>query len=87
MDRRSILKSTSAALGGALAAGCASVGADGATRSPFKVASVTLPIVGSTDVFPVMKVNQFCRIPTDQYPYHFLTSLFFRRENPTPLQM
>ncbi|QNH60659.1 hypothetical protein [Hymenobacter sediminicola] len=38
-----------------------------------------------TDLFPVMKVNQFCRIPTEQYPYHFLTSLFFRRESPTSL--
>ena len=56
MDRRSILKTTSAALGGALAAGCASVAADGATRSPFKVAAVTLPIVGSTDVFPVRRI-------------------------------
>lgn len=37
------------------------------------------------DLFPVMKVNQFCRIPTEQYPYHFLTSLFFRRESPTSL--
>lgn len=37
------------------------------------------------DLFPVMKVNQFCRIPTDNYPYHFLTSLFFRRENPVLL--
>ncbi|QDA62284.1 hypothetical protein [Hymenobacter jejuensis] len=37
------------------------------------------------DVFPVMKVNQFCRIPTEQYPYHFLTSLFFRRDQPVPL--
>ncbi|MCR5886453.1 hypothetical protein LRS06_01420 [Hymenobacter sp. J193] len=37
------------------------------------------------DLFPVMKVNQFCRIPTDNYPYHFLTSLFFRREQPTQL--
>ena len=37
------------------------------------------------DLFPVMKVNQFCEIPTDQYPYHFLTSLFFRRENPVGL--
>ncbi|GEO05008.1 hypothetical protein AAE02nite_26720 [Adhaeribacter aerolatus] len=35
-----------------------------------------------SDLFPVMKVNQFCRIPTDNYPYHYLTSLFFRRENP-----
>ncbi|TGE20149.1 hypothetical protein [Hymenobacter elongatus] len=37
------------------------------------------------DMFPVMKVNQFCRIPTDQYPYHFLTSLFFRRDQPVAL--
>ncbi|SHI82023.1 hypothetical protein SAMN02745146_1608 [Hymenobacter daecheongensis DSM 21074] len=37
------------------------------------------------DVFPVMKVNQFCRIPTEQYPYHFLTSLFFRRDQPVAL--
>ncbi len=34
------------------------------------------------DLYPVMKVNQFARIPTDNYPYHFLSSLFFRRENP-----
>lgn len=34
------------------------------------------------DLFPVMKVNQFCRIPTENYPYHFMTSLFFRRANP-----
>ncbi|MHC2990487.1 hypothetical protein OB13_02295 [Pontibacter sp. HJ8] len=38
-----------------------------------------------SDLFPVMKVNEFCRIPTDEYPYHYLTSLFIRREN--PLQM
>jgi len=37
------------------------------------------------DVFPVMKVNQFCRIPTTNYPYHFLTSLFFRRDQPVEL--
>jgi hypothetical protein len=37
------------------------------------------------DLYPVMKVNQFARIPTDNYPYHFLTSLFFRRENPVQL--
>ncbi len=29
-----------------------------------------------------MKVNEFCRVPTDNYPYHFLTSVFFKRENP-----
>ena len=56
MDRRSILKTSSAALGGALVVGCASVAADGAVRSPFKVAAVTLPIVGSTDVFPVRRI-------------------------------
>ncbi|HEX8657434.1 MAG TPA: hypothetical protein VF690_07875, partial [Hymenobacter sp.] len=37
------------------------------------------------DLFPVMKINQFCRIPTEQYPYHFLTSLFFRRDQPVAL--
>jgi hypothetical protein len=34
------------------------------------------------DLFPVMKINQFCRIPTDNYPYHYLTSVFIRREQP-----
>jgi fumarylpyruvate hydrolase len=56
MDRRSVLKSSGAALGGVLAAGCASVAADGATRSPFKVAAVTLPIAGSSEVFPVRRI-------------------------------
>ena len=57
MDRRSILKTSGAALGGALAAaGCATSAADAAPRSPFKVAAVTLPIVGSTDVFPVRRI-------------------------------
>ncbi|MBJ6109305.1 hypothetical protein JAO73_09795 [Hymenobacter sp. BT523] len=37
------------------------------------------------DLFPVMKINQFCAIPTDQYPYHYLTSLFFRRDQPVAL--
>ena len=37
------------------------------------------------DLFPVMKINQFCQILTDQYPYHFLTSLFFRRDQPVAL--
>lgn len=35
-----------------------------------------------SDLFQVIKVNQFCRIQTDNYPYHYLTSLFFRRQNP-----
>lgn len=34
------------------------------------------------DLYEVMKVNKFCRIPTDAYPYHFLTSVFFRRDAP-----
>ncbi|MBT9395157.1 hypothetical protein KLP40_18460 [Hymenobacter sp. NST-14] len=37
------------------------------------------------DLFPVMKVNQFCSIPTENYPYHFLTSVFFRRDQPVQL--
>ena len=37
------------------------------------------------DNFPVMKVNQFSLIPTDQYPYHLLTSVFFRRDQPVAL--
>ena len=37
------------------------------------------------DLFPVIKVNEFARIPTDNYPYHFLTSIFFKRENPVTL--
>ena len=38
-----------------------------------------------TDLFPVMKINQFCQIQTDKYPYHYLTSLFFRRDQPVAL--
>ena len=56
MDRRSILKTSGAALGGALAAGCTSVAADGSARSPFKVAAVTLPIAGSAEIFPVRRI-------------------------------
>lgn len=37
------------------------------------------------DLFPVIKVNAFCRIPTDNYPYHYLTSSFYRRENPVQI--
>ncbi len=35
-----------------------------------------------SDLYPVMKCNQFARVPTDNYPYHFLTSVFVRWENP-----
>ena len=34
------------------------------------------------DLYDVMKVNKFARIPTDNYPYHYMTSLFFRRDQP-----
>lgn len=34
------------------------------------------------DLFPVIKINQFARFQTDNYPYHFLTSLFLNREKP-----
>jgi hypothetical protein len=37
------------------------------------------------DLFPVMKVNQFARIPTEKYPYHYLSSLFYKREKPGQL--
>ncbi|WP_017730549.1 hypothetical protein [Nafulsella turpanensis] len=37
------------------------------------------------DLFPVMKVNKFARIPTQKYPYHYLSSLFFKREAPNTL--
>ncbi len=37
------------------------------------------------DLYDVMKVNKFARIPTDNYPYHYMTSLFFRRDQPATL--
>ena len=37
------------------------------------------------DLYPVMKINKFCRIETMIYPYHFLTSLFIHRDNPERL--
>lgn len=38
-----------------------------------------------SDLFPVMKVNKFARIPTEKYPYHYLSSLFYKRQNPATL--
>lgn len=35
------------------------------------------------DLFEVMKINKFCRIPTDNYPYHYLTSIFYKRDQPS----
>lgn len=37
------------------------------------------------DLFSVMKVNRFANIPTPNYPYHYLTSLFFKRDQPEQL--
>ncbi|MBO3699007.1 hypothetical protein [Roseivirga sp. E12] len=37
------------------------------------------------DLFSVMKVNKFGRFETENYPYHYLTSLFFKREQPEQL--
>jgi hypothetical protein len=37
------------------------------------------------DLFSVMKVNKFARLETENYPYHYLTSLFFKRESPIAL--
>lgn len=34
------------------------------------------------DLFDVMKVNKFARIGTQYYPYHFLSSIFLKREDP-----
>lgn len=35
------------------------------------------------DLFDVMKINKFARIPTDNYPYHYLTSIFYKRQQPS----
>lgn len=37
------------------------------------------------DLFSVMKVNMFGSFETENYPYHYLTSLFFKREKPEQL--
>ena len=37
------------------------------------------------DLFSVIKVNRFADIPTPNYPYHYLTSLFYKREQPEQL--
>lgn len=34
------------------------------------------------DLFRIVKYHAFARIPTDNYPYHFSTSIFIRRDNP-----
>lgn len=37
------------------------------------------------DLFSVMKVNRFADIETPNYPYHYLTSLFIKRDKPEQL--
>lgn len=37
------------------------------------------------DLFSVMKVNKFASFETENYPYHYLTSLFFKRNKPEQL--
>ncbi len=37
------------------------------------------------DLFSVMKVNKFASFETDNYPYHYLTSLFYKRDKPEQL--
>lgn len=37
---------------------------------------------GRKDLYEVMKVNKFCRIETQAYPYHYLTSVFFKKTSP-----
>lgn len=61
MQRRNLLQTTTAALGGALAAGCASVtgagmGANGLARAVVDVAVTSIPIVGTDAVFPVRRI-------------------------------
>jgi fumarylpyruvate hydrolase len=56
MNRRNLLATSTAALGGAMAAGCASVTANTAAPTPFAVPVVTIPVVGSAEVFPVRRI-------------------------------
>ncbi len=37
------------------------------------------------DLFDVMKINKFARIETENYPYHYLSSIFLKREDPVHL--
>ena len=60
MDRRNMLRSATASLGGVvgggLAAGCVSVAAGPGARSLFDLPATTIPIVGSAEVFPVRRI-------------------------------
>lgn len=60
MDRRHLLQSTTAVLGGAIAAGCATVTtgsiANGSVKTVLDVAVTTIPVVGTSEVFPVRRI-------------------------------
>jgi fumarylpyruvate hydrolase len=56
MKRRDLIASSTAALGGAMAAGCASVGANASAPTPFVVPTVTIPVMSSAEVFPVRRI-------------------------------
>ena len=56
MNRRDLIATSTAALGGAMAAGCASVTANTAAPTPFAVPVITIPVVGTSEVFPVRRI-------------------------------
>jgi fumarylpyruvate hydrolase len=56
MNRRDLIATSTAALGGAMAAGCASVTANPSATTPFTVAGVTIPVAGTSEVFPVRRI-------------------------------
>lgn len=56
MDRRHMLINTSSALGGALAAGCASISATPSQAAPFALTVPAVPIAGASEVFPVHRI-------------------------------
>ncbi len=60
MNRRNMLRSSTATLGGVvggtLAAGCVSVTAGSGAKTLFEVPITTIPIVGSSEVYPVRRI-------------------------------
>jgi 2-keto-4-pentenoate hydratase/2-oxohepta-3-ene-1,7-dioic acid hydratase in catechol pathway len=57
MDRRDFFGGTAAALAGSALTGCAATGGGaGGKRMAFSVAPVTIPVVGSDEVFPVRRI-------------------------------
>lgn len=50
------------------------------TKEAFnKAYNVKTDDYGRSDLFDVIKLNMFARIETDNYPYHFLTSVFHKK--------